>query len=89
MSDIQNAFTAALEEVEKLPKRPDNQELLRLYALYKQATAGDVSGKRPGMMDFVKRAKYDAWAELEGTSQEAAMQSYVDVVDELKKAQGA
>ncbi|MDJ0954808.1 MAG: acyl-CoA-binding protein [Acidimicrobiia bacterium] len=88
MSDVETAFAAALEEVENLPERPDNQDLLRLYALYKQATLGDVAGKRPGMMDFVKRAKYDAWAELEGTSQEEAMQSYVDVVEELKAAQG-
>ncbi len=87
MSDVETAFATALEEVENLPERPDNQDLLRLYALYKQATSGDVSGKRPGMMDFVKRAKYDAWAELEGTSQEDAMAGYVDVVEELKAAQ--
>ncbi len=87
MSDIETAFTTAVAEVEQLPERPDNQDLLRLYALYKQSTTGDVSGKRPGMMDFVKRAKYDAWAELEGTSQADAMQSYVDVVEELKSAQ--
>ncbi len=88
MSDVQTAFATALEEVENLPERPDNEDLLRLYALYKQATSGDVAGKRPGMMDFVKRAKYDAWAELEGTAQEDAMQGYVDVVEELKAAQG-
>lgn len=84
MSDIQDAFTTALAEVEQLPERPGNQDLLRLYALYKQATAGDATGKRPGMVDFVKRAKYDAWSELSGTTQEAAMQSYVNLVEELK-----
>ena len=87
MSDVETAFATALEEVENLPERPDNQDLLRLYALYKQATSGDVSGKRPGMMDFVKRAKFDAWADLAGTAQEDAMQGYVDVVEELKAAQ--
>ncbi len=84
MSDIESAFATALEDVEQLPDRPGNQDLLRLYALYKQATVGDVGGDRPGMMDFVKRAKYDAWAELEGTSKQDAMQSYVDLVAELK-----
>lgn len=87
MSDVETAFAAALQDVEKLPERPDNQDLLKLYALYKQATVGDVDGKRPGMMDFVKRAKYDAWAELEGTPAEDAMQSYVDTVEGLKAAQ--
>ena len=84
MSDIESAFATALEDVEQLPDRPGNQDQLRLYALYKQATVGDVGGDRPGMMDFVKRAKYDAWAELEGTSKQDAMQSYVDLVAELK-----
>jgi len=84
MSDIQDAFTTALAEVEQLPERPGNQDLLRLYALYKQATAGDATGKRPGMVDFVKRAKYDAWSELSGTTREDAMQSYVNMVEELK-----
>ncbi len=84
MSDIETAFATALVEVEELPERPNNQDLLKLYALYKQGTVGDVSGDRPGMMDFVKRAKYDAWAELQGTSQEDAKQAYVDRVEGLK-----
>ncbi len=84
MSEIETAFTTALSEVEELPERPGNEDLLKLYALYKQATVGDVQGKRPGMMDFVNRAKYDAWAEMEGTSSEDEMQSYVDVVERLK-----
>ncbi|MGC8846219.1 MAG: acyl-CoA-binding protein, partial [Candidatus Hydrogenedens sp.] len=57
---------------------------LRLYALYKQASEGDCKGSRPGMMDFIGRAKYDAWKALEGTSQEQAMQMYIDLVEELK-----
>jgi diazepam-binding inhibitor (GABA receptor modulating acyl-CoA-binding protein) len=84
MSDTEAAFTIAVEDVEQLSERPGNEDLLRLYALYKQATVGDVSGKRPGMMEFVKRAKYDAWAILEGMSQEDAMQAYVELVAELK-----
>lgn len=84
MSDIEAAFETALADVEQLPERPGNEDLLKLYALYKQAQSGDVEGKRPGMMDFVNRAKYDAWAELEGTSSEDAMQGYVDLVESLK-----
>ncbi len=84
MPDIETAFTTALADVEELPERPGNQDLLRLYALYKQATVGEATGDRPGMIDFVKRAKYDAWALLEGMSSDDAKQLYVDAVDELK-----
>jgi acyl-CoA-binding protein len=84
MSDVETAFSTAVADVEQLPVRPGNEDLLRLYALYKQATVGDVVGKRPGMMDFVARAKYDAWAGLEGTSSDEAMQVYADVVASLK-----
>ncbi len=86
MSDIDTALTTAPAEVEEPPERPGNEDLLKLYALYKQSTVGDVDGKRPGMMDFVKRAKYDAWAELEGTSQDEAKQAYVDKVEALKQS---
>jgi acyl-CoA-binding protein len=84
MSDVETAFSTAVADVEQLPERPGNEDLLRLYALYKQATLGDVVGKRPGMMDFVARAKYDAWAGLVGTSSDEAMQVYADVVASLK-----
>jgi acyl-CoA-binding protein len=59
--------------------------LLKLYAYYKQATAGDVSGSRPGMTDFAGRAKYDAWSKLKGTGKEQAMQSYIDLAEQLKR----
>lgn len=84
MSDLKTQFEKAAQEAQKLPKKPDNNTLLRLYAYYKQATVGDVSGKRPGFMDMVGQAKYDAWAKVKGTSNEAAMQSYVDLVNQLK-----
>ncbi|MCA9937382.1 MAG: acyl-CoA-binding protein [Anaerolineales bacterium] len=84
MSDLQEKFTAATAAAQKLPTRPDNETLLQLYALYKQATAGDASGKRPGFTDLVGRAKYDAWAKLKGMGNDAAMQSYVDLVAKLK-----
>jgi len=84
--DLQTQFEQASEEVTKLSAAPDNMAKLRLYALYKQATNGDNDGKRPGMMDMVGRAKYDAWKALEGTSQDEAKQQYIAFVDELKAA---
>ena len=84
MSDLKTQFEQAAQQAQKLPKKPDNDMLLRLYAYYKQATVGDVSGKRPGFMDMVGQAKYDAWAKVKGTSKDAAMQAYIDLVDRLK-----
>ncbi|HEU5100083.1 MAG TPA: acyl-CoA-binding protein [Roseiflexaceae bacterium] len=84
MADLKAEFESAAQEAQQLPSRPDNDTLLNLYALYKQATAGDVSGSRPGFTDFVGRAKYDAWAKLKGTSKEAAMRSYIELVARLK-----
>lgn len=84
MSDLKTAFEKAVTESKTLAERPDNQTLLRIYALFKQASEGDVSGKRPGFTDLVGRAKYDAWAALQGTGAEAAMQAYVDLIAELK-----
>lgn len=83
MSDLQTLFTQAQADVKTLAERPDNQTLLQLYALFKQATDGDVQGERPGMMDFINRAKYDAWDKIKGMSVEDAMQGYVDVVNKL------
>ncbi|MEN9934371.1 MAG: hypothetical protein RLZZ387_950 [Chloroflexota bacterium] len=85
MSDLRTQFEAAATAAKSMPKRPDNETLLRLYALYKQATSGDVSGGRPGMFDMVGQAKYDAWAKLKGTGADAAMQQYVDLVASLRR----
>lgn len=81
---LQQQFEQAVIDSKALPERPDNMTLLKIYALYKQGASGDVTGERPGMMDFVARAKFDAWAELKGTAQETAMQSYVDLINSLK-----
>lgn len=83
MPDLQTKFEQAAATAKQLPNRPSNDNLLALYALYKQATAGDVSGKRPGMFDPVGRAKYDAWAERKGLGKDAAMEAYVKLVDDL------
>jgi len=84
MSDLKAAFDAAVANSKSLAERPDNQTLLKIYALFKQATEGDVSGKRPGFTDLVGRAKFDAWAGLQGASSETAMQSYIDLIAALR-----
>ena len=84
MSDLKAKFEAAVAASKNLPERPDNQTLLKLYALYKQASSGDVDGKPPGFTDMAGRAKWDAWNEIKGTDSQAAMQQYVDLIDELK-----
>jgi len=81
---LQEQFNQAQIDSKNLSERPDNMTLLKIYALFKQGSSGDVSGERPGMTDFVARAKYDAWAGLKGTSQEEAQQQYVDLIEELK-----
>lgn len=85
MADLKAAFEKAQVDVKTLTKRPSNDDLLFLYAYYKQAAEGDVKGSRPGMLDMVGRAKYDAWAKLKGTSSNDAMQKYVDKVGALLK----
>ncbi len=85
MSDLQARFETAAREAQQLPRRPDNATLLQLYALYKQATVGDVQGRRPAFADFTGRAKHDAWAKLQGTTPEQAMQAYIDLVERLKQ----
>ncbi|HUP92246.1 MAG TPA: acyl-CoA-binding protein [Solimonas sp.] len=85
MSDLKAAFDKAAADSKTLTKRPDNNDMLFLYAHYKQASEGDVSGARPGMMDMVGRAKYDAWAKLKGTSKDDAMKKYADKVNGLLK----
>jgi len=83
MADLKARFEKAAEDVKKLDERPDNDTLLKLYALYKQGSEGDVAGPKPGFFDFVGTAKYEAWAKLKGTRAEDAQQKYVDLVGKL------
>ncbi|AWN17789.1 acyl-CoA-binding protein [Salinisphaera sp. LB1] len=87
MADLQAEFEQAQKDVETLSTRPSNADLLALYAHYKQATVGDVSGKRPGVTDFKGRAKYDAWAKLKGMAADKAKQGYVTKVGALLDAE--
>jgi acyl-CoA-binding protein len=84
MADLRADFEAAVADSKKLSERPDNQTLLKIYGLYKQATAGDNTEKKPGFGDMVGRAKWDAWNGMKGKSNEDAMREYVDLINSLK-----
>ena len=84
MSSLQDRFGQAQQDVNQLGSRPDNDIMLKLYALFKQATKGDVSGERPSGFDFVAAAKFDAWNAVKGVSAVAAMQQYVELVRSLQ-----
>ncbi|GLS14392.1 MULTISPECIES: acyl-CoA-binding protein [Hydrogenophaga] len=83
MSDLTARFEAAVANSSKLSERPDNATLLKIYGLYKQATQGDVTEKKPGFGDMVGRAKWDAWNSVKGTSADDAMQRYIDLIESL------
>ncbi len=76
-------FEDAVAKSKTLTTRPDNQTLLKIYALYKQGTQGDVQGDKPGFVDMVGRAKYEAWEGLQGKTQDEAMQDYIALIDKL------
>jgi diazepam-binding inhibitor (GABA receptor modulating acyl-CoA-binding protein) len=83
MSDLKAAFDKAMADSKNLSERPDNATLLKIYALYKQGSSGDNNEKKPGFGDMVARAKWDAWNSLKGTSQDDAMQQYIDLIADL------
>ncbi|MFN4266449.1 MAG: acyl-CoA-binding protein [Aquabacterium sp.] len=85
MSDLNARFEQAVAQSKLLPAKPDNNTLLKIYSLFKQATTGDVQGDRPGFTDFVGRAKYDAWADLKGQSLDQARQNYIELIESLNK----
>lgn len=83
MSDLTQKFEAAVANSKDLTERPDNATMLKLYALYKQASVGDNTEKKPGFSDMVGRAKWEAWNGFKGTSTQDAMQQYTDLVESL------
>ncbi len=85
---LEGEFATAQQQVKELSKRPGNADLLQLYSLYKQATEGDVAGERPGLLDPVGRAKFDAWRSRKGMDRPAAMQAYVELVERLRREGG-
>jgi diazepam-binding inhibitor (GABA receptor modulating acyl-CoA-binding protein) len=84
VSNLNEQFEQAVADSKNLPERPDNMTMLKIYALYKQASAGDADGKRPGFTDMVGRAKWDAWNEVKGQSSDDAKQAYIDLIEDLK-----
>ena len=84
MADLKAQFEEAVAASKSLPEKPDNMTLLKIYALYKQASAGDVEGKRPGFTDMVGRAKWDAWTAQKGASADEAKQKYIDLIESLR-----
>ena len=83
MSDLNTTFEAAVANSKNLSERPDNATLLKIYALYKQATTGDNEEKKPSFSDIVGRAKWDAWEKLKDTSADEAKQQYIDLIESL------
>lgn len=86
MMALLDDFNTAVTQSKELTKRPSNEELLDLYALFKQATEGDVTGDRPGGFDFKAIAKFDAWATRKGITKDQAMQDYVNLVSKLQQS---
>ena len=84
MSDLSTRFEAAQANAKLLAERPDNPTLLKIYGLFKQATVGDNTEKKPSFSDFVARAKWDAWTLQKGASADEAMQKYVDLIESLR-----
>ena len=82
--NLQEQFEQAAIEVKQLPSKPSNTDLLELYGLFKQGTEGDVTGERPGGMDFKGAAKFDAWEKQKGKTKEQSMQAYIDLVKKLQ-----
>jgi len=81
---LKDDFENAVIESKKLPEKPSNEDLLKLYSLYKQGTEGDVHGEKPGLFDFVAKAKYEAWTERKGMEKDQAMGSYIELVKKLQ-----
>ena len=83
MSDLSDRFEASVAQSKNLSERPDNPTLLKIYALYKQASGGDNAEPKPSFSDMVNRAKWDAWSKLKGTDQDTARQQYIDLIASL------
>lgn len=83
MTDLRHEFEQAAEDVQSMGSRPDNDILLKLYALYKQGSEGDLHRAQPGFFDFVGTAKHEAWMQLNGVPQEEAMRRYIELVRQL------
>ncbi|MDR5756789.1 acyl-CoA-binding protein [Caballeronia sp. LZ035] len=89
MTEIEQQFTQAQTDVTELPERPGNLTLLRLYALFKQGSLGDIQGEKPGFTDIAGKFKFEAWEALKGTPADEAKARYVELVESLKRGEAA
>ena len=85
MSDLNASFEAAQANAKLLAERPDNPTLLKLYGLFKQATLGDNTDKKPSFSDYVARAKWEAWNARKGLSEDKAKQEYIALIESLRR----
>nr|XP_020645468.1 enoyl-CoA delta isomerase 2, mitochondrial-like [Pogona vitticeps] len=89
MQFSQEDFEKAKDQLKLLKEDPGNEVKLTLYALYKQATEGPCNTKKPSMLDFVKKAKWDAWNSLGVLPQDSARQKYIELVSSLVSAESS
>ncbi|MDR5779188.1 acyl-CoA-binding protein [Caballeronia sp. LZ065] len=89
MTEIEQQFAQAQTDVTELPERPGNLTLLRLYALFKQGSLGDIQGEKPGFTDIAGKFKFEAWEALKGTPADEAKARYVELVESLKRGEAA
>lgn len=87
MTEIEQQFAQAQTDVTELPERPGNLTLLRLYALFKQGSLGDIQGEKPGFTDIAGKFKFEAWEALKGTPADEAKARYVELVESLKRGE--
>lgn len=83
MADLEQKFNAAAEDVKAFTKRPSDEELLEIYALFKQGTVGDNDTDKPGLLDFKGKAKWQAWLNKKGLTKAEAQQKYIDLAATL------
>jgi diazepam-binding inhibitor (GABA receptor modulating acyl-CoA-binding protein) len=76
-------FLLAVEAVNQLSSKPDNNTLSKLYGLYKQAIVGNNTTDKPGMLDLKGNAKWSSWNNYKGYSKYQAEVEYIKLVNKL------
>merc|ERR1719336_1151239 len=85
---LDDKFEKYAAEARNLKQRPTDDELLKLYGLYKQATMGDDTDSEPWAFQFKARSKWNAWTANAGMSKEEAETKYIDLVKKYIKEYG-
>ncbi|VDM01192.1 unnamed protein product [Schistocephalus solidus] len=87
LSSVPNTFEEAKLALSKLRKEPDNDIKLKIYALFKQATEGNCTKQRPGRLDFINFAKWQAWSDLGKMTTKVASESYIKLIKQLLESE--